>query len=104
MAAIINDSSMINSVSAVLIAIIGVFGGAGFWSWKVKKAELESQRDSLYRNELSTQLKELGKKIEELYETRAQLSAKVTSLTVELNEAHDEIKTLKMILAKVVSP
>jgi outer membrane murein-binding lipoprotein Lpp len=100
MAAITNDSSMMNSISAVLIAIIGVFGGAGFWSWKVKKAELEVK----YRDDLSSQVKELSKKIEELYDTRAQLAAKVTSLTVELNEAHDEIRTLKLILSKVASP
>jgi peptidoglycan hydrolase CwlO-like protein len=97
-------STLATAAGPLILAVIGIFSGAGFWAYWTKKAELKSHGDeaeSKYRGELSEQISSLMHKIEELYETRGELMAELYEVRAKLAEATAEINTLKGIIERL---
>jgi chromosome segregation ATPase len=101
----------LSHLTPLLISVIAVFGGVGFWSWKTKKIEASVARDASmmkhfvdnenrHQDELSGRLTLLLEKIEELNESRIALIREVAQLRTQLRSAKEQITKLTNLLQK----
>lgn len=104
------ESSTVTLVSTSIpvltsaIGIIGIiFGGAGYWGYRSKKAEIDAARVASkdrdeFKEILLEQIKELLKRVDSLNDTKNELLREIYSLRAQLNAAGDEIKSLRAII------
>ncbi len=93
----------------IVIAAIAVVGGAGFWTWRTKKVELNAAKESeviarfaaieqRYQSDLMDRLNKLLVKIDELNDVKLKLASEVAELRTQLKAANTKINELKELL------
>jgi peptidoglycan hydrolase CwlO-like protein len=96
---------MNEQIVTIVLALIGVLGGAGFWNWLQKKAQLahdEIQSEKADRNEfretLKTQVDRLADQVNELVKEKEGLLREMADLRAELSAAQRTIMHLEETL------
>ena len=91
-----------SSLTQIIIAIIAIFGGSGYWAWKIKKFEANSKSNDSGNKEfkaaLLLQVTDLMNKIEELQQIKGELLEQIYQLKADLREARNEVAALQAIL------
>jgi peptidoglycan hydrolase CwlO-like protein len=90
--------AVLDVAKTVIPALIGIISGAGYWNWKIKKAELDSKDKNEFKKALLDQVKELLEKVEALSDTKAELMGKIYKLEADLKIANQEIHSLNTLL------
>jgi peptidoglycan hydrolase CwlO-like protein len=91
----------VEHITEVIVALIAVFSGAGYWAWKTKKVEVDHKSDHLDREfklKLLKQVQELMKKIDDLQSIKSDLVSQVYQLKTDLKSARHEIAALQSII------
>lgn len=96
---------MNEQLTTIIVAVIGVAGGAGFWGWMQKKSQLAHdsyQADAVERNEfrqtLKTQVDRLADQVNELVKEKEGLLREMSELRAELAAAQATIRHLEETL------
>ena len=99
---------VLNGISPLLLALIGVFSGAGVWSWLNKKLEtrlemrkLEKASEDRDRQTLADVSQELLRRISDMADTNTRLAVELAAAQSKLEEALHEIEVLKSILTRL---
>ena len=84
-----------DNIASVLIAIVGVLGGAGAWQYYAKKLELKHQNNkdqnkdqNLFRDQILTEVDRLKQEL-------VQAQDKVLTLTAEVSTLRERVKNLE---------
>jgi hypothetical protein len=92
-------TSNFDSLVEILIAIIAIFGGSGYWAWKTKQLETKTKDPSLeFKTHLLKQVQDLIKKVDDLQEIKGELLNQVYQLKTDLVAARAEVAALQAIL------
>lgn len=96
---------MNEQLTTIIVAAIGVIGGAGFWNWMQKKSQLAHdsyQADAAERNEfretLKAQVDKLADQVNELVKEKEGLLREMSELRAELASAQATIRHLEETL------
>lgn len=96
---------LLNTLMPLLVAIVAIFGGVGFWAWKNKKVDAESammkhlvDNEKRYQEDMSERLAALTAQVESLHESKLELVREVAQLRTQLRAAREEINTLRASL------
>lgn len=86
----------------IVVALISVIGGAGFWNWMQKKSELshssqaeEAKERNEFRETLKIQVDRLADQVNELVKEKEQLLREMSELRADLASAQTTIKHLE---------
>jgi len=97
---------MNEQIVTIVLALIGVLGGAGFWGWMQKRSELshkEMQEDKEERNEfretlktqvdmLQTENKDLREKVELLLKEMAEVKAELAAANATIRHLEEQLR------------
>lgn len=84
-----------DNIASVVIAVVGVLGGAGAWQYYAKKLELKHQSNkdqnkdqNLFRDQILTEVDRLKQEL-------VQAQDKVLTLTAEVSTLRERVKNLE---------
>lgn len=96
---------MSEELVTIVVALISVIGGAGFWNWMQKKSELshnsqaeETKERNEFRETLKVQVDRLADQVNELVKEKEQLLREMSELRADLASAKTTIKHLEEAL------
>jgi peptidoglycan hydrolase CwlO-like protein len=96
---------MSEQLVTIVVALISVIGGAGFWSWMQKKSELshssqaeEAKERNEFRETLKIQVDRLADQVNELVREKEGLLREMADLRAELSAAQRTILHLEETL------
>jgi peptidoglycan hydrolase CwlO-like protein len=89
----------------IIVALISVIGGAGFWTWMQRKSELshssqaaEAKERNEFRETLKVQVDRLAEQVNDLVKEKEQLLREMAEVRAELAAAQTTIKHLEETL------
>lgn len=85
-------------LTSILVAIIGVFSGVGFWTYASKRAELRAAEDKALHNLLIGQVHELKQKVDILITDKEDLLKEIANLRAELASTKAELHAVNNLL------
>ena len=93
-----------DNIASIVIAIVGVLGGAGAWQYYAKKLELkhQSNKDSnkdnnLFRDQILGEVDRLKKELAHAQETVLSLTGEVSTLRERVKNLERENERLKNV-------
>ena len=96
---------MSEDLVTIIVALISVIGGAGFWNWMQKKSELshkgqaeEAKERNEFRETLKIQVDRLAEQVNDLVREKEQLLREMSELRADLASAQTTIKYLEETL------
>lgn len=96
---------MNEQVVTIIVALISVLGGAGFWSWMQKKSQLAHDATAAsiaerneFRETLKVQVDRLAEQVNALVKEKEGLLREMSDLRAELSAAQATIKHLELTL------
>lgn len=96
---------MNEQIVTIVVALIGVLGGAGFWQWMQKKSQLaheearaEASERTEFRETLKTQVDRLADQVNELVKEKESLLREMSELRADLAAAQRTIMHLEETL------
>ena len=93
-----------DSIASILIAIVGVLGGAGAWQYYAKKLELKHQSNksqfkdnNLFRDQILNEVDRLKKELQTAQATVISLTGEVSTLRERVKNLEKENERLKNV-------
>ena len=84
-----------DNIASVIIAVVGVLGGAGAWQYYAKKLELKYQSNKAQNKDQNLFRDQILTEVDRLKEDLAQAQDKVLSLTAEVSTLRERVKNLE---------
>lgn len=93
-----------DSIASILIAIVGVLGGAGAWQYYAKKLELKHQSNksqfkdnNLFRDQILNEVDRLKQELQTAQATVISLTGEVSTLRERVKNLEKENERLKNV-------
>ena len=93
-----------DSIASILIAIVGVLGGAGAWQYYAKKLELKHQDNrhqnkdqNLFRDQILSEVDRLKQELQTAQATVISLTGEVSTLRERVKNLEKENERLKNV-------
>lgn len=93
---------MNEQIVTIIVALISVIGGAGFWSWMQKRSQLahdnaaaEAAERNEFRETLKVQVDRLAEQVNSLVKEKEGLLREMSDLRAELSAAQATIRHLE---------
>lgn len=84
-----------DNIASVVIAIVGVLGGAGAWQYYAKKLELKHQNNKDQNKDNNLFRDQILNEVDRLKQELAQAQEKVLTLTGEVSTLRERVKNLE---------
>lgn len=100
---------LLNALMPLLIAVVTIFGGVGFWAWKNKKVDSAAEQqnsmmlhlvnnEKRYQEDVSLRLASLAGQVDALHASKLELVREVAQLRAQLKAAREEITALRVAI------
>jgi polyhydroxyalkanoate synthesis regulator phasin len=86
---------MESNITTIILAVIGVIGGAGAWQYYSKKLELKFQQSKENGKEQNVFRDQMLKEMEAVKLNLAEAQTKVLELTAEVHTLRERVKNLE---------
>jgi cell division protein FtsB len=85
-------------LTAIVIAIVGVFGSIGYWNYKQTKFKASEDKDSAMNQMLLREIAELKAKVDILLKDKEELLEEISYLRAELAATKAELHAVNNML------
>lgn len=85
-------------LTSIIVALIGIFSGVGFWTYASKRAELKATEERALHNLLIGQVQELKTKVDVLISDKEDLLMEIANLREELASTKAELHAVNNLL------
>jgi polyhydroxyalkanoate synthesis regulator phasin len=86
---------MESNITTIILAVIGVIGGAGAWQYYSKKLELKFQQSKENGKEQNVFRDQMLREMETVKANLAEAQTKVLELTAEVHTLRERVKNLE---------
>jgi polyhydroxyalkanoate synthesis regulator phasin len=84
-----------SNITTIILAVIGVAGGAGAWQYYSKKLELKFQHNKESGKEQNVFRDQMLREMESVKHNLAEAQSKVLELTAEVHTLRERVKNLE---------
>jgi len=84
-----------DNIASVIIAVVGVLGGAGAWQYYAKKLELKHQSNKYQNKDQNLFRDQILTEVDRLKQELVQAQDKVLTLTAEVSTLRERVKNLE---------
>jgi type II secretory pathway pseudopilin PulG len=86
------------NLTAIVIAMIGIFGSIGFWNFKIARAKAEDDKNGALNQLLIREIEELKDKVDILLRDKEELLQEISYLRAELASTKAELHAVNNML------